>query len=59
MSEESIFNAYIESEKQNGIIDLKLCSADNSIASKEDIYAELNAMNKAFAQGRYNEITDL
>ena len=59
MIEESTFNAYIESEKEKGLVDLKIMFANDCTASKEDIYRELNAMNKAFEQGRYTEITYL
>lgn len=59
MSEKSIFNEYIESEKQKGLVDLKISSSNNCTVSKEAIYGELNAMNKAFKQGRYTEVTYL
>lgn len=59
VSEESVFNAWLSSEKEKGLVDIKLYPNNISTASRESFYGELNAMNHAFAAGRFEEIKDL
>lgn len=56
VSEEAKFNSWLSSEKKKGLVDIKLYPNNTSTASKESFYAELNAMNTAFQNGRYEEI---
>lgn len=58
-SEEAKFNAWLSSEKANGLVDIKLYPNNISTASRESFYGELNAMNHAFTSGRFEEIRDL
>lgn len=59
ISEEAAFNSWLDDQKANGLVDLKLYPETTSTASKESFYAELNAMNHAFASGRFEEVKDL
>lgn len=58
-SEEAVFNNWLSSQKKKGLVDLKLYPETTSTASKEAFYSELNAMNHAFASGRFEKISDL
>lgn len=55
-SEEAKFNAWLSSEKEKGLVDIKLYPNNISTASRESFYGELNAMNDAFQKGRYEEV---
>ncbi len=59
MSEETTFKTWLEQEKENGLVDLKLYPDNTSTASKESFYAELNAMNHAVEQSRFEEVKEL
>lgn len=56
ISEEAKFNTWLSSEKEKGLVDIKLYPSNISIASRESFYAELNAMNDSFQRGRCEEI---
>jgi dihydroorotase len=59
LTEEETFKQWLEAEKEKGLADIKLYPNNPATASKEDIYAELNAMNHAIEQGRYELVKDL
>ena len=58
-TEQERFLTYLEIEKDKGLVDIKLYPAITSVASTEDIYAELNDMNHAIQSGRFEKITNL
>ena len=58
-TEQDRFQNWIESEKNKGLRDIKLYPEITNTASTEDLHAELNDMNYAFASNRFDKITDL
>lgn len=58
-TEQAQFNNWLENEKNNGLVDIKLYPEITNTASTEDLYAELNDMNYAFVSKRFEKITDL
>ena len=58
-TEQERFTKYLENEKSNGLVDIKLYPEITNVASTEDFYGELNDMNYAFESNRFEKITDL
>ena len=58
-SEEAVFNEWLEKQKKVGLEDIKLYPTNISTASKEAFYGELNAMNHAVQNDRFEIVKDL
>ena len=64
-SQKEIFLEYLESEKEKGLEVMYISGITNSYNPEdlynltEELYAELNAMNIAKQDGKYERITDL
>ena len=59
LTEKQKFEAWVEREKENGLIDIKLYPEVTKTASTEDLYAELNDMNYARENNRFEKIYDI
>ena len=59
MFEQNIFNTWLEKEKANGLVDIKLYHVNTDLAETEEIFAELNSMNRAIDEKRFVQIFDL
>lgn len=61
-TEKEKFLAWYEEQKKNGLIDMKICpNMQDGIppgTTEEDIFAALNAMNAAVAEGRVTPFDD-
>ena len=58
-SEEVVFNEWLKSEKEKGLVDFKVYPSNTATASREAVFGELNAMNSALEKGRFERITNL
>lgn len=59
MSEQIAFLKWLDSEKEKGLIDLKIYPVSTETATKEAYYAELNDINRAIETKRFTKILDL
>ncbi len=59
MTEKEKFNKWLEKEKEKGLIDIKLHPINKKNIDSEEVYADLNKMNDAYAKGNYTVITEL
>ena len=59
MFEKNIFNVWLENEKKNGLIDITLYLINTNLSETEELFSELNSMNRAIDEKRFTQIFDL
>ena len=59
MFEKNTFNAWLENEKENGLIDINLYLVNTDFVETEELFSELNSMNRAIDEKRFTQIFDL